>query len=104
MNSGERDRLVKLYQRGHSVDLPKALSDNWSWQMRARCRGLALEQFFPAHELPAKSRKRIEDQAKRVCTECPVVLECRSHAIRCHEPSGVWGGLTLAERIESTRT
>ncbi|MBA4024887.1 MAG: transcription factor WhiB [Gordonia sp.] len=72
--------------------------------MHARCRGLPLEQFFPAHELSAKSRRLIEDQAKRVCLECPVVLECRMHAITCNEPSGVWGGLTLAERIESTRT
>lgn len=28
----------------------------------------------------------------------PVLEECRSHALRTHEPYGVWGGMSEDER------
>lgn len=33
-----------------------------------------------------------------MCAACPVVAQCRSHALEVREPYGVWGGLTEAER------
>jgi WhiB family transcriptional regulator, redox-sensing transcriptional regulator len=35
-----------------------------------------------------------------VCLHCPVCKPCREHALRVHEPYGVWGGMTEEERDE----
>jgi hypothetical protein len=40
---------------------------------------------------------------KNVCRACPVVAQCRAHALAVHEPYGVWGGLTADERKEQIR-
>lgn len=37
-------------------------------------------------------------EAKIVCASCPVIAECRQHALDNNEPYGVWGGLTANER------
>ena len=39
-----------------------------------------------------------ESEAKRICAECPVILECRDYSLQSQEPFGVWGGLTEDER------
>jgi hypothetical protein len=31
-------------------------------------------------------------RAKAICAKCPVTEECLEHAVRIHEPWGVWGG------------
>lgn len=37
--------------------------------------------------------------ARNLClTECPIVLQCRAHALEHHETTGIWGGFTLLER------
>ena len=36
--------------------------------------------------------------AKAVCASCPVLAQCRAHALEVREPYGVWGGLTEDER------
>ena len=33
-----------------------------------------------------------------MCATCPVIINCREHALATHEPYGVWGGLTEEER------
>ena len=33
-----------------------------------------------------------------MCRQCPVIQECRSHALEVGEPYGVWGGLSESER------
>jgi WhiB family redox-sensing transcriptional regulator len=53
--------------------------------------------FHPEGERgPARSDR--EARAKQVCATCPVVAECRVHALAVQEPYGVWGGLSEAER------
>jgi WhiB family redox-sensing transcriptional regulator len=37
-------------------------------------------------------------QAKAVCARCPVLAQCRRHALVLPEPFGIWGGLTEEER------
>lgn len=39
-----------------------------------------------------------EQRAKEMCRQCPVIQECRSHALEVGEPYGVWGGLSESER------
>jgi len=38
--------------------------------------------------------------AKRVCGECPVVMECLSYALVTGQRYGVWGGKTPGELEE----
>ncbi len=44
------------------------------------------------------SRARRTARAKKVCSKCPVMTVCREFALSTHEPFGVWGGLSEAER------
>src|SRR5438128_11384318 len=61
------------------------------WQDRARCRDYDPEVFFP--EKGGSSR-----EAKRICAECPVRIECLNYALRRDERYGVWGGMSERER------
>lgn len=40
----------------------------------------------------------MERKTKAICRACPVIAECRRHALDIDERHGVWGGLTTAER------
>jgi WhiB family transcriptional regulator, redox-sensing transcriptional regulator len=33
-----------------------------------------------------------------MCRQCPVVAQCRAHALAVGEPYGIWGGLSESER------
>lgn len=61
------------------------------WVNRSACRGLDPTIFYPATDEEA-------DEAKAVCAECPVQVECLEHAIGHREHNGVWGGATERER------
>jgi WhiB family redox-sensing transcriptional regulator len=37
-------------------------------------------------------------QAKQMCRQCPVMTQCRTHALTVGEPYGIWGGLSESER------
>jgi WhiB family redox-sensing transcriptional regulator len=63
------------------------------WASRGSCRTSDPELFFP--DAPSPER---EARAKAVCAACPVIQECRDHAVRAGESEGIWGGLTTAER------
>ena len=77
---------------------PAPVAEEWNWQLAATCRGMEVELFFhPARERKAQKQRRI-DQAKAICHDCPVLEECRGHALRAREPYGIWGGLSEEER------
>lgn len=59
------------------------------WQDSARCRGIDPDVFFDPERWP---------DARRVCADCKVRLDCLAHALDAPEPRGIWGGLTPAER------
>ncbi|MCW0214259.1 MAG: WhiB family transcriptional regulator [Pseudonocardia sp.] len=66
--------------------------------MHGACRGMDSEIFFhPERERGAPYAAR-EARAKQVCRGCPVIMECRRHALEVQEPYGVWGGLSETER------
>jgi hypothetical protein len=77
--------------------LPAPTVDQWSWQAQGRCRDYPAELFFPEEESRRHRRAR-EDSAKRICLDCPVLAECRKHALSIPEVYGVWGAMTPAER------
>ena len=60
------------------------------WQERARCR-----QHDPRCSSP---RRGFIEEAKRICADCPVRIECLNYALRRDERYGVWGGMSERER------
>jgi len=83
--------------------LPVPVTDSWDWQARGACRGMGSSNFFHADRERGPSRAIREEQAKQVCRRCPVLEECRRHALTVQEPYGVWGGQTETERLALIR-
>lgn len=69
----------------------------WPWQLRGRCLEFPSDLFFPEGE-PRRDRRRHEEQAKRICRDCPVLARCREHAMSTPERYGIWGATTPRER------
>ncbi|MYT31795.1 WhiB family transcriptional regulator [Streptomyces sp. MspMP-M5] len=87
-----QDAAVVPSQRGHARD------EAGPWHAEAVCRRDEAGLFFAPSKEPTAARLAREEAAKRVCARCPVMVECREHALLQPEPYGVWGGLTAAER------
>src|SRR5437660_1022721 len=62
-----------------------------NWEVAAACKNMPIEDFYPLH--PSKAQKGL-----RICSSCPVKLQCRITAIELKEPHGTWGGMTEWER------
>ena len=84
--------------------LPRPVTDVWSWQMQAACRDLDSDVFFHPERERGPSRTRRDIRAKQVCRACPVIEDCRRHALSVQEPYGVWGGLSEDERRQLLRS
>ena len=78
--------------------LPGPVADLWDWQMEGSCRQVNPEVFFHPEGERGSARRTRDFAAKQVCIGCPVVRQCRSHALAVREPYGVWGGMTEDER------
>jgi hypothetical protein len=85
------------FSRHYAQHLPPPTCDEWSWQSKGRCRDHPAELFFPEEE-SRRRRRLLEEQAKRICHDCPVLAQCRTHALKTPEAYGVWGAMTAAER------
>lgn len=80
--------------------LPGPLMDLWEWQYEGACRDLDTELFFHPDGERGGTRRRRAEAAKAICATCPVIAQCRAHALRSREPYGVWGGMSEEERRE----
>ena len=60
-----------------------------SWHQNAACRTIPTRVFYPEKGVNAQP-------AKAVCARCPVRAQCEAEG--AHEPHGVWGGASPAER------
>ncbi|MDT2006577.1 WhiB family transcriptional regulator [Rhodococcus opacus] len=68
------------------------------WRRQAGCCTADLTLFFhPVNERGPQRQRRIA-RAKRVCAHCPVLVQCRTHALTAREPFGIWGGTSEEER------
>ncbi|HLG01168.1 MAG TPA: WhiB family transcriptional regulator [Acidimicrobiia bacterium] len=65
--------------------------ESTAWMLQARCRGANPGEFFPSDGVGV-------DQARRVCAECPVRMECLEYALEHRIDHGVWGGCSERER------
>ena len=79
--------------------LPGPIMDLWEWQYLGACRETGPESFFHPEGERGGTRRRRAEAAKAVCATCPVIQECREHALRVREPYGVWGGLSEDDRL-----
>lgn len=79
--------------------LPRPIAALWEWQLSGACRTLPTEMFFHPDGERGSSRHKRENAAKALCASCPVIEQCREHALTVHEPYGIWGGLTEDERL-----
>jgi WhiB family redox-sensing transcriptional regulator len=71
--------------------------------MRAACRGIDSMVFFHPENERGPAKEARQRAAKQVCDSCPVIEQCREHALTAQEPYGVWGGLTEEERAALLR-
>ena len=78
--------------------LPGPNTDLWDWQMHGLCRGADSSVFFHPDGERGRARAQREMRAKQMCKQCPVITQCRSHALRVGEPYGIWGGLSESDR------
>ena len=78
--------------------LPGPQSDLWEWQLQGASRAKDPCLFFHPEGERAPRRANREPPANAVCASCPVLLQCRAHALAAREPYGVWGGLSEHER------
>ena len=82
--------------------LPHPTTDAWDWQILGLCRGMSSEIFFHPDGERGYARQVREDHAKSICAYCPVLEQCRAHALEAQEPFGVWGGMGEDERRQIT--
>ncbi len=78
--------------------LPLPIIDHWEWQYQGACRDMDPEMFFHPDGERGPRRRNRDNAAKAVCATCPVIQQCREHALAVQEPFGIWGGLTEEER------
>ncbi|WP_405136622.1 WhiB family transcriptional regulator [Nocardia sp. NBC_01388] len=64
-----------------------------SWRRHAVCAEIDPELFFPDVGDSARD-------AKRICCACDVREECLNFAVAYRQRFGIWGGMTLRERLE----
>ena len=68
------------------------------WQSLARCRGQDIALFFGLDGERGVSATARDEEAAGVCEGCPVLAQCREHALGKPEVYGTWGGMSEAER------
>ena len=70
---------------------------NIAWMKDSHCKGKTEVFYGPADERLSARRVR-ELQAKKICLECPVMLQCRQYA-RENGELGYWGAEGEEERF-----
>lgn len=77
--------------------LPRPVTESWDWQLSGLCRGMNSSAFFHTPNERGAAREAREAAAKAICQRCPVIEQCRAHALEVHETFGIWGGLGESE-------
>lgn len=88
-------RLRKINREHSGLAFLKQLArEDTTWKRRAVCRGSDTRLFFSEKGNDAVANVR---DAKAVCAECPVTMECADYGVKYGHGVGVWGGLTPKE-------
>ena len=67
-----------------------------NWHEDVACRDADPDLFFPIGTTGAALRQM--EEAKRICRDCPVQIQCLAWALENGAADGVWGGTTSDER------
>jgi hypothetical protein len=59
---------------------------------------LLIERDFIVGSYAMRKLVDSHDVSAEMCRQCPVVAQCRAHALAVGEPYGIWGGLSESER------
>lgn len=78
--------------------LPAPVVEQWEWQLLGSCRDEDPAVFYPPSSARGRALAAMEEQAKAVCSRCPVLQRCRDYALDAGEPYGIWGATTSKER------
>lgn len=70
--------------------VPVPMPTSEAWRDEASCKGHT-RLFFPPRAERPQARARREAIAHRLCSNCPVQVECRAFA-RSNREYGFWGG------------
>lgn len=62
-----------------------------AWMADGSCRMYPPTTFFPSDGAGV-------ERAKKICAKCPVVDDCREHALDHRIEHGVWGGCSERQR------
>lgn len=81
--------------RKHKASFPRVLTTKRSsrWKLNALCAQYPPEMFHPD-----QGGRAAVAEAKQVCLQCSVRVECLEWALDVGDPHGVWGALTADER------
>lgn len=71
------------------IKAPKPMPKS-NWRLRANCRGLDPDIFYP-------ERGQSLEKAKKICAQCTVTEECLAESMINYDP-GVWGNKSERER------
>ena len=70
-----------------------------TWQVRAACRDVDPEMFFPASDNDASDVvARALTAVAPVCDRCPVTAECLRFALDTGQDHGLWAATTPTDR------
>lgn len=78
--------------------VPRAGSPAWQPPPAGACASEDRGLFVGMPGEPAVARLAREEDAKRVCARCALLLDCRAAALAVPGAAGVRGGLTPGER------
>jgi WhiB family redox-sensing transcriptional regulator len=67
------------------------------WMTQSLCRNNPPDYWFPPLDCPSANWPGTK-VARQICSECPVIEECREYAYD-NEPHGTWAGETAEERV-----
>ncbi|MFW2243383.1 WhiB family transcriptional regulator [Rhodococcus opacus] len=73
------------------------------WQHRASCRGTDTDMFFSPDGEHVGASVPVVSAPPQICHNCPVLADCRAHALTTTEAYGIWGGMSETERARRTR-
>jgi WhiB family transcriptional regulator, redox-sensing transcriptional regulator len=71
-----------------------AVAERVDWELAACFGHDRPDLWFPSEHSTAASAV----EARKICSRCPILAGCLAYALSRHEPHGVWGGLTTAQR------
>lgn len=81
-----------------SSAFPRTEPQTKRWQLSASCRDHDNALFFNPEGERGQNRDRRDNAAKGICLGCPVLSQCREHALAIDGLHGVWGGMSRADR------